>query len=60
MALNPLDKVVADIKFSISKQILKKVFVNKLQSWSINNVSVEDQIKNLVLQPINTRGSLSL
>lgn len=51
MALNPLDKVVADIKFSIPKQILKKVFVNKLQSWSINNVSVEDQIKNLVLQP---------
>ena len=48
MALNPLDKVVADIKFSIPKQILKKVFVNKLQSWSINNVSVEDQIKNLV------------
>jgi hypothetical protein len=47
MALNPVDKAVADIKFSIPKQILKKVFVDRLSPWSINNVSVEEQIKNL-------------
>ncbi len=51
MALNPVDKAVADIKFSIPKQILKKVFVDRLSPWSINNVSVEEQIKNLVIKP---------
>ena len=51
MALNPIDKAISDIKFSIPKQILKKVFINNYSFWSPNNTSIEDQIKNLVIVP---------
>lgn len=50
MALNPIDKAIADIKFAIPKQILRKVFLNNLSFWSPQNTSIEEQIKNLVIQ----------
>ncbi len=50
MALNPIDKAIADIKFAIPKQILRKVFLNNTPFWSPQNTSIEDQIKNLVIQ----------
>ena len=50
MALNPIDKAIADIKFAIPKQILKKVFLNNQPFWSPQNTSIEEQIKLLVIQ----------
>jgi len=50
MALNPIDKAIADIKFSIPKQILKKVFLNNQPFWTPQNTSLEEQIKLLVIQ----------
>lgn len=50
MALNPIDKAIADIKFAIPKQILKKVFIENKTFWSPQNTGLEEQIKNLVIQ----------
>lgn len=50
MALNPIDKAIADIKFAIPKQILKKVFLAGRPFWSPQNTSLEEQIKTLVIQ----------
>ena len=50
MALNPIDKAIADIKFAIPKQILNKVFLNSVGFWSPKNTSLEEQIKTLVIQ----------
>lgn len=50
MALNPIDKAIADIKFAIPKQILKKVFLSNQSFWSPQNTSLEEQIKLLVIQ----------
>jgi hypothetical protein len=49
MALNPIDKAIADIKFAIPKQILKKVFLNQFTFWTPQNTSLEEQIRTLVL-----------
>lgn len=51
MALNPIDKAIADIKFAIPKQILRKVFLNNNPFWTPIDTSLEEQIKNLVLMP---------
>lgn len=50
MALNAIDKAIADIKFSIPKEILRKVFLNNLNFWTPLNASIEEQIKVLVIQ----------
>ncbi len=50
MALNPIDKAIADIKFAIPRQILRKVFLNNQSFWSPQNTSIEEQIKTLVIQ----------
>lgn len=50
MALNPIDKAIADIKYAIPKQILRKVFLNNLSFWTPQSTSIEEQIKNLVIQ----------
>ena len=49
MALNPIDKAIADIKFAIPKQILRKVFLNQFSFWTPQNTSLEEQIRTLVL-----------
>lgn len=49
MALNPVDKAIADIKFALPKQILRKVFLNQHSFWSPQNTSVEDQLRNLII-----------
>lgn len=49
MALNPIDKAIADIKFAIPKQILRKVFLNNFDFWTPQNTSLEQQIRALVL-----------
>ena len=52
MALNPVDKAIADAKFSIPMQILKRVFLNNVSVWSPRNTSIEEQIKALVLPKV--------
>lgn len=52
MALSPIDKAIADVKFSIPLQILKKVFIQKHSLWTPQNTSLEDQIKTLVLPKV--------
>jgi hypothetical protein len=50
MALNPIDKAIADIKFAIPKQILNKVFLASFGGvWTPLNSSIDQQIRTLVL-----------
>lgn len=51
MSLNPIQRAVYEIKFSIPIEILQEVFKPTMYSWSPVSASIEEQIISRVIKP---------
>lgn len=50
--MNPIKKAIMEVKYSIPRELLEKVFIDGSTYWkATNRASIEDQIETLVIRP---------